>query len=127
MMHSPASARVPFQARASPPPQSPGGEEFVVVLGDLATERIDAASQAEFFAQKVRDSLSAPYPLRLSKEGQTESRVVHRCTASIGVVLIVNHDATQDEVLKSADSAMYQDKGARGTAARTHQAREGQI
>jgi diguanylate cyclase (GGDEF)-like protein/PAS domain S-box-containing protein len=103
-----------------------GGDEFVVVIGDLSTGRTDSASQAEFVAEKVRDSLSASYLLTLSKEWQAESRVEHRCTASIGVALFVNHEATQDDVLRAADSAMYQAKGAGGNAVRTCEAREGQ-
>jgi diguanylate cyclase (GGDEF)-like protein len=36
--------------------------------------------------------------------------VKHHCTASIGVVLFINHEASQDDVLKWADRAMYQAK-----------------
>ena len=103
-----------------------GGDEFVVVIGDLSPGRTDSASQAEFIAEELRDTLSAPYLLTLSKEGQAESRVEHRCTASIGVALFVDHESSQDDVLRAADSAMYQAKAAGGNAVRTYEALEGQ-
>jgi len=103
-----------------------GGDEFVVVIGELGTERSDAASQAGFVAEKVRDSLSAPYPLTLSKGGRAESRIEHHCAASIGVALFVDHAATRDDILRSADSAMYQAKGAGRNAVRVHGAMDRQ-
>jgi len=36
--------------------------------------------------------------------------VEHQCTASIGVALFVDHEASQDDILKSADMAMYRAK-----------------
>ena len=38
--------------------------------------------------------------------------VEHRCTVSIGVTLFINHDASEDDILKQADQAMYQAKEA---------------
>jgi diguanylate cyclase (GGDEF)-like protein len=39
-----------------------------------------------------------------------ETTVEHHCTSSIGVVLFVDHDASQEDILKWADMAMYQAK-----------------
>lgn len=95
-----------------------GGDEFVVVIGDLGNTRGDAVLQAEFVAEKLRASLSAPYLLTSGNDGRAEPRIEHRCTASIGVALFVDHETTPDDVLKSADSAMYQAKGAGRNAVR---------
>lgn len=37
--------------------------------------------------------------------------IEHCCTASIGVVVFVDHEISQDNILKWADTAMYQAKG----------------
>ena len=103
-----------------------GGDEFVVVIGELGTESAAAALQAGFVAEKVRASLSAPYLLASGEEGRAEPRIEHRCTASIGVALFVDHATTPDDVLRSADSAMYQAKGAGRNAVRVHGAMDGQ-
>jgi diguanylate cyclase (GGDEF)-like protein/PAS domain S-box-containing protein len=103
-----------------------GGDEFVVVIGELGTESGAAALQAGFVAEKVHASLSAPYLLASGEEGRAEPRIEHRCTASIGVALFVDHATTPDDVLRSADSAMYQAKGAGRNAVRVHGAMDGQ-
>jgi diguanylate cyclase (GGDEF)-like protein/PAS domain S-box-containing protein len=103
-----------------------GGDEFVVVIGELGTESDAAALQAGFVAEKVHASLSAPYLLASGEEGRAEPRIEHRCTASIGVALFVDHATTPDDVLRSADSAMYQAKGAGRNAVRVHGAMDGQ-
>jgi diguanylate cyclase (GGDEF)-like protein len=41
-----------------------------------------------------------------------DGTVKHHCTASIGVVMFINHEASQDDILKWADAAMYQAKEA---------------
>jgi diguanylate cyclase (GGDEF)-like protein len=38
--------------------------------------------------------------------------ITHHCTASIGVILFMNHDQNEEEVLKLADIAMYRAKEA---------------
>ena len=47
-------------------------------------------------------SLDKPYILKFKKEGKTDLTVEHHCTASIGVVMFVNHDESQDHLLKWA-------------------------
>jgi diguanylate cyclase (GGDEF)-like protein/PAS domain S-box-containing protein len=89
-----------------------GGDEFVVMLNELVADRTESASQAQLIAEKIRSSLSEPYLLTLKKQVKAESRVEHRCTASIGVALFANQEASQDDVLKWADKAMYQAKAA---------------
>jgi diguanylate cyclase (GGDEF)-like protein/PAS domain S-box-containing protein len=88
-----------------------GGDEFVVVLGDLETDYAGSTNQAKEVAEKIRLSLQQPYELNLHCEGPDgRSAVVHHCSASIGVAMFFNHDVSQSELLKSADAAMYQAK-----------------
>ncbi|MDD2335130.1 MAG: GGDEF domain-containing protein [Geobacteraceae bacterium] len=87
-----------------------GGDEFVVMLSDLDVDKNQALEKAGIVAEKIRVTLAEPYLLRRVQEGDVETIVEHRCTSSIGVVLFVRHDASQDDILKWADMAMYQAK-----------------
>jgi diguanylate cyclase (GGDEF)-like protein len=42
--------------------------------------------------------------------GQADSVIEHHCSASIGVVTFFDHVASQDDILKWADDAMYRAK-----------------
>ncbi len=87
-----------------------GGDEFVVMLCDLDAEKNQALEKAGIVAEKIRVTLAEPYLLRRGQEGDVEKIVEHHCTSSIGVVLFVRHDASQEDILKWADMAMYQAK-----------------
>ena len=87
-----------------------GGDEFVVMLSELDADRAESAAQAGIVAEKIRITLAEPYLLTIRHEGKADTTVEHRCTASIGVVLFIDHEATQDELLRCADMAMYQAK-----------------
>jgi diguanylate cyclase (GGDEF)-like protein len=95
-----------------------GGDEFVVMLGELDTDKAESVKKAAEVAEKIRASLAQPYQLTLNEEGQAGSEVQHRCTASIGVALFLNHEASQADILKWADSAMYRAKAAGRNAIR---------
>lgn len=95
-----------------------GGDEFVVVLGELTADKTESSRQASEVAEKIRASLAEPYYLTLNKEGQTRMEVQHRCSASIGVALFLGQEASQADVLKQADAAMYQAKDAGRNAVR---------
>ena len=84
-----------------------GGDEFVVLLGDLATEQAQAAEQANKLAEKIRVVLAQPYLLPGGAESET---IEHRCSASIGVVLIEPQHQSVEGLLKWADTAMYRAK-----------------
>ena len=97
-----------------------GGDEFVVLLSELDLDKTESISQARSIAEKIRIALAATYSLPLTRHGQEASAVEHRCTASIGVVLFLNHDARQEDILRWADAAMYQAKAAGRNAIRFH-------
>ena len=87
-----------------------GGDEFVVMLGELKTDRDASALQANLIAEKIRLTLAEPYALTVCHDGQSDQTVLHRCSASLGVALFNNHDTSQTDILKWADAAMYQAK-----------------
>ena len=107
-----------------------GGDEFVVMLGELVANKELSAGQAAGVAEKIRVALAEPYLLQRNfcplpapgehghlpqppgDEGGLASPVEHHCTSSIGVVLFSDNQAGQEDILKWADMAMYQAKEA---------------
>ena len=87
-----------------------GGDEFVVLLGDLDTDRDRSALQAGTAAEKIRAALAEPYALKLSQDNARTATVKYHCSSSIGVVLFSGRSASAEEILKWADIAMYQAK-----------------
>jgi diguanylate cyclase (GGDEF)-like protein/PAS domain S-box-containing protein len=86
-----------------------GGDEFVVILQGLGSSELLAANQAEDIAEKIVAALSETYFL-----GEHE----HHSSVSIGVGLFHGRGTTVDELLKRADTAMYQAKSAGRNAVR---------
>jgi len=80
-----------------------GGDEFVVMLEDLGSQAEHAAVQAEEVGEKIRAAIDR---LCLVKEYEFHS------TASVGISLFVGRETTAEALLKYADIAMYQAKGA---------------
>ncbi|MGC2047883.1 MAG: diguanylate cyclase, partial [Gallionella sp.] len=78
-----------------------GGDEFVVMLEGLGAELDQAAGQARAVGEKIRNTLNLPYRL-----GEIE----HHSSCSIGISLFRDREITVDELLKRADTAMYQAK-----------------
>jgi diguanylate cyclase (GGDEF)-like protein/PAS domain S-box-containing protein len=87
-----------------------GGDEFVVILSELDADKAESTAQAGIVAEKIRVTLAEPYLLTCRQEGNAEAIIEHRCAASIGVALFINHEAEPEEVLKRADIAMYRAK-----------------
>lgn len=99
-----------------------GGDEFVVILGELDTDHAKSINQAEIIAKNICDRLSDTYHLDIAREGIAESMVEHHCSASIGVVVFLGHKASPDDILKWADKAMYQAKAAGRNTIRFYEA-----
>ncbi len=89
-----------------------GGDEFVVLLTELDQGQAQSGAQAGIVAEKIRASLSSPYRLAVKTDEQAVQQIEHHCTVSMGVVLFKGHESHPDDVLKWADSAMYQAKQA---------------
>jgi diguanylate cyclase (GGDEF)-like protein/PAS domain S-box-containing protein len=82
-----------------------GGDEFVVMMEGLGEDEQHAATQVETIAEKVRVVLNQPYSL------ETHEAKFHS-TTSIGLTLFRGQAASVDMLLKQADVALYQAKGA---------------
>ena len=78
-----------------------GGDEFIVVLEELNENTQLAISQARDIGEKVLASLNRPFNL----EG-----FEHYSSASIGISLFRDHEIGMDDLLRHADTAMYQSK-----------------
>jgi diguanylate cyclase (GGDEF)-like protein/PAS domain S-box-containing protein len=89
-----------------------GGDEFVLIISELDTDKAESLAQARVVAEKILAALSAPYRLTVKHQEKADALVDYRCTSSIGLVLFVNHDATPADLIKWADAAMYQAKDA---------------
>lgn len=87
-----------------------GGDEFVVLLNELSKDRAESIAEAGAIAEVIRRSLAEPYMLRAAESDPLSAAIEHHCTASLGVVVFTGHEASQDELIDWADSAMYQAK-----------------
>jgi diguanylate cyclase (GGDEF)-like protein len=92
------------------------------MLCELDADQARSTAQAALVAEKIRTALTAPYRLRIGQAAGGEACIEHVCTVSIGVALFVNHTARQDDILKWADTAMYQAKKAGGNRVLFHDA-----
>jgi diguanylate cyclase (GGDEF)-like protein/PAS domain S-box-containing protein len=89
-----------------------GGDEFVVLLGVLSQDASESAAQAALVAGEIAGVLKQPYELTVTSELQDLTQITHVCSASIGVALFLQDDASLDDMLKWADAAMYRAKKA---------------
>lgn len=90
-----------------------GGDEFVVLLSQLAPDPGDARARATTVAEKIRTAMSRPFLLNSNPgEKDTLLRVEHRCTVSQGVSLFLGRTDPSSTVIKWADAAMYEAKDA---------------
>lgn len=97
-----------------------GGDEFIVVLGELKTSAAESYQQARVIAEKMRISLAVLYQLTVHYKKKPSAEIEHLCTASIGVTLFTGQDVCADELLKQADRSMYQAKENGRNAIRFH-------
>jgi len=64
--------------------------------------------------------------MKVEHEDRAASNVEHHCSASIGVVVFLDHEASPDDILICADKAMYQAKAAGRNAVRFYLADDGE-
>ena len=77
------------------------GDEFVVLLNDLSTNKDEAAEQTQAVIQKVRQAMAQDYPVNHHR--QTVS-------ACIGVAFFTDGHKDADEIFRLADLALHQAK-----------------
>ncbi|RJG15147.1 putative bifunctional diguanylate cyclase/phosphodiesterase [Massilia cavernae] len=80
-----------------------GGDEFVVLIGDIAVDPEEASQRTAHIAEKIRFAVAMPYWLKSSEQ---------RTSPSIGISLFSGHRSEADTVLRQADMAMYRAKDA---------------
>ncbi|WP_341648154.1 putative bifunctional diguanylate cyclase/phosphodiesterase [Thauera humireducens] len=85
-----------------------GGDEFVVVLEDIDGV-VEGLVQANAIAGKICDELNRPFHLMRGGGGEA---ITYHCSASIGITLFGSQDISASELLRRADTAMYQAKAA---------------
>lgn len=89
-----------------------GGDEFVVIVSELAADKTESIVQATAIAEKIRLAISEPYRLTVRLDELSGSTVEYHCTVTIGAALFISHDSSPDDILKWADAAMYEAKAA---------------
>jgi diguanylate cyclase (GGDEF)-like protein/PAS domain S-box-containing protein len=86
-----------------------GGDEFVVLTGEIGANAEEVSQKVALIAEKIRAALSEPYKLKAYE---------HHSSPSIGVCLFRGNETSMDSLLKQADMAMYQAKGSGRNAVR---------
>ena len=81
-----------------------GGDEFVVLLNDLGKTQAEADHAVKLLTEKISSKLQQPYDL---------NRYKYHANISLGFSLFYGNKQTISDLLKSADTAMYQAKNAR--------------
>lgn len=95
------ATRVQAAVRQSDTVARLGGDEFVVLLDQLSETLEEAQLHAQRMAEKILLALAEPVQL-----GTRE----HTMTSSIGITLFCGDACTAEQLLKQADSALYQAK-----------------
>lgn len=80
-----------------------GGDEFVVLLSETNEDIETAINNAQVIADKLLQAIAIPYDI--------ENHDI-RTSASIGITIFPTDNETADDVLRKADTAMYQAKEA---------------
>jgi diguanylate cyclase (GGDEF)-like protein len=88
-----------------------GGDEFVILLDNLPAKESNAREQVKQLAQQLlialkKTSLRAEHRQNISTDASTHTST----SASIGICLFQNNNATPKDLLKRADVAMYEAK-----------------
>lgn len=78
-----------------------GGDEFVVLIMSDEQHQEKIVHQASTVAEKLNGMMQEPFKLGIH---------AHHLTASIGIALFSSDEISTEEVLKQADTAMYQAK-----------------
>ncbi|MFV8572023.1 EAL domain-containing protein [Marinobacter sp. SBS5] len=88
-----------------------GGDEFVVIINDLGTSEDAATQNANHMAENLLKVFNKPIDLKNHQ---------YKCEASIGIALFKGTGQSQEELLRRADTAMYEAKSAGRGVIRFH-------
>jgi len=80
-----------------------GGDEFVILVENLSATYDEAHANADKLSRKILHEITQPYLM---------NGIEHYSSSSIGVTMLCDNNLAIDELLKRADSAMYQAKKA---------------
>ncbi|WP_341643775.1 diguanylate cyclase domain-containing protein [Thauera sp. SDU_THAU2] len=97
--------RLRLQVRDSDTVARLGGDEFVVLLQSLHADPGLARAHACEIGRKILQALNTPY--RLVGNAGDGPDLIHRCSGSVGIHVSNDPDASVDELLDQADTAMY--------------------
>ena len=86
-----------------------GGDEFVVIVGNLSEDPEEAATQAGLVGEKIQARISEPYTL-------AQRECIN--TSSVGITVFGYGSESASQILQQADIAMYQAKAAGRNAIR---------
>ena len=81
-----------------------GGDEFIVVLHDIAGTEATCRQRAEQVATKIAATISEPLIV------EEQNQISHCCKSSIGLVMFSGEQTAADLLLRQADAAMYMAK-----------------
>ena len=87
-----------------------GGDEFTVIINDAGNTREEGIAHTNLIAEKIRDVISTPYELCVTHERKPDQMIIHQCNVSVGFTVFINHEAVQEDIVKWADTAMYDAK-----------------
>lgn len=93
-----------------------GGDEFVIVLGELGSGRVESIEKASRIAEKIRLELSQPYLLSANISENIEQQTNYQCSASIGITVFDGSVEATHDLMTQADFAMYLAKSDSGNS-----------
>jgi len=87
-----------------------GGDEFIVLLGDLSANKGDAKLELQKIAENIKNSLGSPYNIPIFDAKPEGKSLLCRCSASIGSSLFCGLQPNSLELIHEVDMAMYEAK-----------------
>lgn len=78
-----------------------GGDEFIVLMHDLGSDIVEATHNSALAAEKFRDALDHVFEI---------DNQLYKTAGSLGITLFPREEQGADDVLREADTAMYQAK-----------------